>query len=1555
MSCPIKQKLIEDLVDKGAINEDRHVINFNKFDGLNELYSNIAEQKYGLNTYGKSLFDIDAETSIIIPNDNVLSLYDDIVKEYEKEHIITKQDDIIIKEGVDTIFENNSELSEIGTQEDYSKYLDTIFPNSKVKDIVYRAGAMNPSEFTEDITDYMDLGSGYYASPNKEFASEYGTPKAIVVNITTPKDRYIAEVERGDEKYMGFIPELSDDGKFDSIIDLSKAFKDTYELVIFKPEQMHILGSEQDIEGFREYSNNISNKSLQVEKPRLEDLLDEKADDFLYIIEEDSTKDTSKEENVNSQILFGNEEGSFTANEVLDNIKNNYKGLNKFTQFLIDKLIPLLYKTNAKIKFVNESQLKTFNTVMQYDPLSNTILISKDRLLAFDTKTVIASFLHEVVHSVTLKAFTRPETMSEKIFQDFINEMFTKYQGLSQSSAYGFKNQMEFIAELMSNEDFQAEMMAIEEGNTNLWKQFVDFVRTLIGLPRNTDYNKLVDAITKTIQESDYEGGINMPIFESREPRTYYSLSSIEERQTKLLNSIKDNLEESIRRYDVLIKKIKDPIKLTKYSDKLKSLFNEVDEFDDAKKWNAISIFSNNLAKNIKTLDENFNKEDLNAANIKETVHLYEKYLTSHSLIKEILEFIAEMKASKQTTISKEDIRTLEKELALAKGQYDSLYNSITAMNKRGMADVLNDRKYAGKVLAKWKTKLEKQYDILQLSENKTRWVARAMNTTYAKEIDADVEKFANGIVNDTHFDISWATYMFVSGISTNSKLVQIMQGLINTVRDNIIKRVRESDFKLDNVFNKWIKDKGNLSPSKAFKNLLEFDNNGKGYLKGDIKLEFKLTYEKLLAEYKDERDEIKEQYGQNSPKFVNFFRDSAFKKWVEDNTYQSKNEKGTLINLPNEKWLNKETDFTPIEWETLTLFRKISEDTKSQTFSMKSIITKSLFGSVFYNLPSITKSDLERVIEGKVIGIGVDAWKDLTSIRPDDIGYEQSKTDLANKPMYDVKINFRGKIDPKDQSLDLFTVYRLEARNGINFQEKHNAETNITTLVEVSKNKKYYKTTGNRIPFVNIMLKRTGTIETEGIESNTYKKMVSLMESNLYDILHKDAGKLGKLDINKAVGVLNGWTVRLGLWINEVSAGVNVLNGKAQLFLEIIAGNHIKSASLAKAEKSYFADALDNLKDMSSPIKHSRTNQINEFYDTFGLVSTRVEQAFIKNTLVKSIINQDSMQFMQNSSEHWLQSTLTQSVLDSIKVMDANNNFIDREGNVVEEKDAATLLDMLIKVDGKLTVSDKVVYTTRTLGIKYNEGGHQVITNFVKAKIFQILGNYDPNMQPEAMRHAKFKMLMTFRRFLVEMGLNRFRGIEHSNKSKDELFEEEEFFSDALQEDIEGMYTTTMRYFITAVLPSLKTMNFKLLSTNWNQLSIIEKKNIHKTIAEAGLNVFLFQLTMLLAGLAGDDDDDDSALWYIALITARLNSELMSYIDPTQQYKILKSPIPSMRVVQSLTNLVGTALTPWSINDRDNKGNLFIVKDAINLTPIMNLHKTTYKQKFQYIDYVTN
>ena len=54
------------------------------------------------------------------------------IREFLNENIDSKN-----KSGIDLAFKQHPELANIGTPEQYSQYLDTIFPNSQVKDIVY--------------------------------------------------------------------------------------------------------------------------------------------------------------------------------------------------------------------------------------------------------------------------------------------------------------------------------------------------------------------------------------------------------------------------------------------------------------------------------------------------------------------------------------------------------------------------------------------------------------------------------------------------------------------------------------------------------------------------------------------------------------------------------------------------------------------------------------------------------------------------------------------------------------------------------------------------------------------------------------------------------------------------------------------------------------------------------------------------------------------------------------------------------------------------------------------------------------------------------------------------------------------------------------------------------------------------------------------------------------------------------------------------------------------------------------------------------------------------
>jgi hypothetical protein len=132
-----------------------------------------------------------------------------------------------IKEGVEELFNENPEL-----------YLETIFPDSKVKDIVYHTN-------TRGRIETFNSEKGLFVTPTLELAKTYkpglnGKRFQLLINA-----KKIDEVS--EETIM--------DGKKQSGDTLMYSEPDYTEYVVFEPEQIHILGSKQDIEGFKEFVN----------------------------------------------------------------------------------------------------------------------------------------------------------------------------------------------------------------------------------------------------------------------------------------------------------------------------------------------------------------------------------------------------------------------------------------------------------------------------------------------------------------------------------------------------------------------------------------------------------------------------------------------------------------------------------------------------------------------------------------------------------------------------------------------------------------------------------------------------------------------------------------------------------------------------------------------------------------------------------------------------------------------------------------------------------------------------------------------------------------------------------------------------------------------------------------------------------------------------------------------------------------------------------------------------------------------------------------------------
>jgi hypothetical protein len=180
-----------------------------------------------------------------------------------------------IKNGVDNLFEENKELSKIGNKQLYSAYLDTIFPDSKVKDIVYRG-----DDYFEENKGFLNKANdkkytnGVYFAKSKREAASYSSNRKVysaIIKLDNPIQSEVLPEYKKDKLNnnaltLEEISNLKKEGH--DGLDITLKQESGFEYLVFEPKQIHILGSKQDIEGFKDFVKESS-------KPKVSQITDE--------------------------------------------------------------------------------------------------------------------------------------------------------------------------------------------------------------------------------------------------------------------------------------------------------------------------------------------------------------------------------------------------------------------------------------------------------------------------------------------------------------------------------------------------------------------------------------------------------------------------------------------------------------------------------------------------------------------------------------------------------------------------------------------------------------------------------------------------------------------------------------------------------------------------------------------------------------------------------------------------------------------------------------------------------------------------------------------------------------------------------------------------------------------------------------------------------------------------------------------------------------------------------------------------------------------------------
>ena len=176
---------------------------------------------------------------------------------YSDDYLFLQQGAGVTKPGVEEIFNSVPELASVGTPEQYSQYLDGIFPNSEVKDVVYHGTGESTKIESFNARDgriyFSDnLTASQYANWdefNRAQDDPFSNPKAQVVPAIINLENAVT-LDGVDFK------ETETNKEGDGIIGLN--VKDPLggietQYVVRDASQVHVLGSKKDVQDFKKF------------------------------------------------------------------------------------------------------------------------------------------------------------------------------------------------------------------------------------------------------------------------------------------------------------------------------------------------------------------------------------------------------------------------------------------------------------------------------------------------------------------------------------------------------------------------------------------------------------------------------------------------------------------------------------------------------------------------------------------------------------------------------------------------------------------------------------------------------------------------------------------------------------------------------------------------------------------------------------------------------------------------------------------------------------------------------------------------------------------------------------------------------------------------------------------------------------------------------------------------------------------------------------------------------------------------------------------------------
>ena len=175
-------------------------------------------------------------------------------------------------------------------------------------------------------------------------------------------------------------------------------------------------------------------------------------------------------------------------NTLVDTLLDSVRETNPYHQ-IFKSIVDLIGKSNISIRqgLVSEdSNIASGRNPAAFFPSRNEIIFFPEHMGHLNGMTergrkswIFRTLAHELVHQFAFETLDKDPsflvTRAEKVFHNEITSLFQEAQkSIGENEFYGMKNVQEFIAEALTNRNFQKRLAGIKSNKKSLWQRIVD-------------------------------------------------------------------------------------------------------------------------------------------------------------------------------------------------------------------------------------------------------------------------------------------------------------------------------------------------------------------------------------------------------------------------------------------------------------------------------------------------------------------------------------------------------------------------------------------------------------------------------------------------------------------------------------------------------------------------------------------------------------------------------------------------------------------------------------------------------------------------------------------------------------------------------------------------------------------------------------------------------------------------------------------------------------------------------------------------------------------------